>query len=115
MNTAPAIASLGPQLGKLLRMLSSDSDGEVVAAARAIGRVLEAHKLDWHALADALCPTAERHDWRDLLAYCAANMSRLAPHERAFLRSIARWRGELTDKQRDWLHAIADRLSDGER
>jgi len=40
-----------PQLGKLVRMLSSDQPGEVVAAAEAIKRTLAAQGLDIHALA----------------------------------------------------------------
>ena len=120
MTPAPAIATLAPQIGKLVRLLSSDKDGEVIAAVRALDRVLKAHKLDFHDLALALCPagTPVRHragDWHDTLAFCAANMDRCAPRERAFLRSIAKWRGELSPRQRDWLEAIADRLADGAR
>lgn len=39
------------KLAKLLPLLSSDQDGEVLGAARAIGRVLVATGVDWHALA----------------------------------------------------------------
>jgi hypothetical protein len=39
---------------KLLPLLASEHDGEVVAAARAIGRTLAAAGLDWHALANAI-------------------------------------------------------------
>ena len=89
MTPAPAIATLAPQIGKLVRLLSSDKDGEVIAAVRALDRVLKAHKLDFHDLALALCPagTPVRHragDWHDTLAFCAANMDRCAPRERAF-------------------------------
>jgi hypothetical protein len=37
---------------KFLLLLSSDSDGEVLAAARAIGRKLKAEGHDWYWLAD---------------------------------------------------------------
>ena len=40
------------KLGKLLRLLGSDRDGEVVATARSIVRVLEGAGLDLHVLAD---------------------------------------------------------------
>ena len=43
------------RLGKLLRMLSSDKDGEVLAATAAIKRTLATEGLDIHSLADALC------------------------------------------------------------
>lgn len=42
------------KLAKLLPVLSSDQDNEVVAAARAIDRVLRAAGLDWHTLAEAV-------------------------------------------------------------
>jgi hypothetical protein len=113
MSTINAIT---PQLRKCVLRLSSDHDGEVVAAARAISRVLKSNKLDWHDLAQALClplpavhPCDDR-DWRDLLAFCATRMSRLSSREREFLRSIARWRGDLTARQRDWLECIAEKL-----
>lgn len=40
----------------LLPSLSSDQDGEVVAAARAIGRVLKANGQDWHDIVTVLEP-----------------------------------------------------------
>jgi hypothetical protein len=39
------------KLGKLIRMLSSDRDGEVIAAARAIDRTLQSAGADLHTLA----------------------------------------------------------------
>jgi hypothetical protein len=39
------------KIGKLIKMLSSSNDGEVVAAARAIMRTLEAEGTDIHELA----------------------------------------------------------------
>lgn len=112
-----ALASIAPRLSQLVLMLSSDHDGEVVAAARAIGRTLKSSRLDWHDLAEAISlplpavvhPIDDR-DWRDLLAFCAAHMSRLNSREKEFLRSIAKWRGDLTERQRDWLECIADKL-----
>src|SRR5947207_2196578 len=98
MSAAPAIALLAPQLGKLVLLLSSSHDGEVVGAARAIDRVLRSNQLDWHDLARAICrpvpgvsprDNSDWHDWRDLLAFCAPRMSRLNSREREFLRSIA--------------------------
>jgi hypothetical protein len=48
------LAPIGDKLGKLLRLLSSSHDGEVVAAARAIDRTLKSVGLDVHALADGI-------------------------------------------------------------
>src|SRR5262249_49157176 len=47
-----ALAPIADKLGKCIRLLSSDRDGEVVAAAHAIRRVLQSAGLDVHALAD---------------------------------------------------------------
>jgi hypothetical protein len=39
------------KLAKLMRLLSSDRDGERVGTVAAIDRVLKSEKLDWHDLA----------------------------------------------------------------
>ena len=49
-----ALAPISPKLGKLIALLSSDKDGEIVAAVRAIGRVLKDAGADWHDLANAV-------------------------------------------------------------
>lgn len=43
-----------PKLKKLIPLLSSDQDGEVVAAVRALGRTLKAAGSDFHTLAEAM-------------------------------------------------------------
>jgi hypothetical protein len=50
-----AVADLAPiagKLGSLVRLLSSDRDGEVVAAARTLARTLKSYGADFHALAE---------------------------------------------------------------
>jgi hypothetical protein len=54
-----ALAPIADKLGKLLRMLSSDRDGEVVAAVHAIRRTLDSEKLTIHDLADGLAGGAK--------------------------------------------------------
>jgi hypothetical protein len=49
-----ALAPIADKVGKLLRLLTSDHDGEVVAAARKLNRALEQAGLDMHDLADGL-------------------------------------------------------------
>lgn len=50
-STTPTLStSTRQKLGKVLPLLSSDKDGEVVAAARAVSRILREAKLDWHDL-----------------------------------------------------------------
>jgi hypothetical protein len=46
------LTPIASKLCNLVRMLSSNQDGEIIAAARAIGRTLAGHGLDFHALAD---------------------------------------------------------------
>jgi hypothetical protein len=48
------LAPIADKLGKMIRMLGSDRDGDVIAAARAIKRTLRSEGLDIHALADGI-------------------------------------------------------------
>jgi hypothetical protein len=117
--TARIFAPLVPMLGKLIPRLGSDHAGEVVATAAAIGRVLRNGGCDWHDLAGAITvlpkPQAKSadDDWRATLAFCAMHTDCLKMREREFLKSLAHWRGDLTEKQRTWLDDIAARLRGG--
>lgn len=114
----------GGKLGKLLRLLASDKDGEVVAAARAITRTLRAEGQDIHALADVveripLAPQKETRsppdkpsDWRTMRSFCLKHQNQLSTRELEFITSLGRWRGKLTPKQSDWLQAIYERITD---
>ena len=53
------LAPVAPRLSKLLALLSSDHDGEVLAAARAIRRTLGSAGLSWHDLAAAITASAK--------------------------------------------------------
>jgi hypothetical protein len=48
------LAPIAAKLGSLVRLLSSNRDGEALAAIRALGRTLKAHGADFHALADRI-------------------------------------------------------------
>jgi hypothetical protein len=104
----PLPATITPTLGKLIPRLASDHPGEVVATVAAIGRVLEANKLDWHDLAAAVQGSPE--DWQDTLAFCAMRTDHLSDKEKEFLKTLAHWRGKPSAKQLDWLEAIATKL-----
>jgi hypothetical protein len=52
--TASDLAPVAGKLGSIVRMLSSDREGEIVAAARALGRTLKSAGLDIHALAERI-------------------------------------------------------------
>ena len=112
-------ATIAPKLGRFVRLLGSDRDGEVVAAARAIARVLKAAGLDLHDLANAIAAPQLIEDqaevrpnikWHELRAFCLAHACFLSFRERQFLNDLGRWRGDITVRQRDWLEAIYVRL-----
>jgi hypothetical protein len=112
------------RLEKLLLMLSSDQPGEVVNAARAIGRTLRDNGSDWHDLARRLLVPARESarktsdystgnsskDWRALRGYCLQHEYMLRPREHEFVNGLGAWRGDLTEKQSAWLIAIHQRL-----
>jgi hypothetical protein len=110
------------RLEKLLLMLSSDQPGEVVNAARAIGRTLRDNDSDWHDLARRLSVPARARaretshretndkDWRATRAFCLQRMHLLSAREYEFLVDLDRWRGDLTEKQHAWLVSIYQRL-----
>jgi len=95
-----ALVTIAPKLEKLLPLLASDKDGEVLSAVAAIRRTLERHGLDLHDLAKVL-GRAEPPDtvgplaWRDIpeseQAGWLAEMRgsrRLSPWEKDFCSSI---------------------------
>jgi hypothetical protein len=115
------------KLGTLLRMLSSDKDGEVVAAASAIVRTLKAEGLDIHSFADALCRPAPRTDtearsasreaahdidWYSVACEGDAHGDLLTPREQQFGSDMVTWtaRRAPTKKQQAWLLAIFNRM-----
>jgi hypothetical protein len=116
------------KLAKLLLMLSSDQPGEVVSAARAIGRTLQGAGSNGHDFAARLLPTRlgarERPDddsnpfgpgpnrWRGMHKFCRERDAQLRPRERDFIKSLGTWRGALSEKQLNWLTAIYQRLHD---
>jgi hypothetical protein len=62
-NHAPApIAQIAGRLRKLVLLLSSNRDGEVVGAARAIDRALRSAGCDWHDLIKLLDRTPTNTD-----------------------------------------------------
>lgn len=113
---------LCPLIGKL----GSPHDGEVVSAARALGRLLDKQGANFNDLALAL--TAEpvtrivyrdrepgaSDDWLEQAQWCAARAELLNEREADFVASmvrILRRRGtEPTRKQGDWLNSIYDKL-----
>jgi hypothetical protein len=91
------------RLAKLLRMLSSNKYGEVLAATAAIERSLANKSLGIHSLANALCqptpraeakahwPGAETSDWHSVACECDAQGVTLNLREQKFVFDIVAW------------------------
>jgi hypothetical protein len=107
------IPMMKARLAKLVRMLSSDKDGEVLAAVAAIHRVLQEQGADFHALAAAverstLVPQRDddARSWRATCEWCCDHVEHLNDLEADLVFSLKRWRGQPTEKQMNWLDAI---------
>lgn len=116
------------RVGKLLRMLSSDNDGEVLAATAAIKRTLATEGLDIHSLADALCqpapraeakahwrPDADTTDWHSVACECEAHGATLNLREQKFVSDMAAWtwHARPSERQRAWLLIILNKVRHG--
>jgi hypothetical protein len=97
----------------LIRRLATDFDGEVVATVRAIDRKLRAAGCDWHDLARVATAQAHQEElegWHDMVRFCERKAERLRDREREFIGSLNKRRGDLTEKQMNWLKDIVARL-----
>lgn len=113
-----ALAIVAPRIGQLVRLLGSDRDGEVLAAARALGRALKSVDADFHTLAHIIetSAPADNHgsaDARAMAAWLIRSGARLSEKERTFICQMATWRGEPSEKQTSWLLSIFERVSAG--
>jgi hypothetical protein len=122
--TSSSLHEIAPRLEKLLLMLSSAHDNEVLTAVRAITRTLQTVGADWHDLATGLLPpeTAKRRTkksapednaeapWRVMVGFCVVHEELLRAREREFVQSLLYWNGDLTERQAAWLTAIYERL-----
>jgi hypothetical protein len=111
-----ALAVVAPRIGKLIRLLGSDQDGEVVAAARALGLTLASVNADFHCLADVIERsepelTSRRQDWRNVARWLIESGARFYEKEKAFLGDMTTWPDELTERQEAWLRRIFERVS----
>jgi hypothetical protein len=91
-----SFADIAPTVGKLLRLLGSDRPGEVVAAVRALRRVLRSADRDLHDLANAIEIATHRgalHDNDDALGMirrCYRHADHLSSPELKFIHAMAK-------------------------
>lgn len=116
-----ALATVAPRVAQLIRLLASNSDGEALAACRALGRTLASVGQDFHSLAAAVerpGPAAQVHyEYTAPRADASArwlaehHMHRLTAKEQSFVRDMVIWSGAPTERQRQWLRSIVERVS----
>jgi hypothetical protein len=112
------------KIQKLIRLLSSPNDGEVVATVHALMRALKADGTDIHALAERISAHKQHAGGRASAAASPANAApshlamarailrmehgRLSPKQRDFVVAMVSWCAlrEPTERQAQWLHAI---------
>jgi hypothetical protein len=120
MNT---FADIAPRIAKLLRLLASDKPGELVASVQALRRVLGSANLDLHDLANVVEFAARREapqvasataDVREMIKCCRECSDLLSEKELAFVRSMAKWHGQPTERQMAWLPSLYERCMKGE-
>jgi hypothetical protein len=106
------------RIGKCLRLLSSDKDHEVIAAARALARVLADTGADFHHLAHII----EQHfqipeesapprlePWQRQAQWLLDHGELWGSREKSFLENLARSPTPPTRGQRQWMDDIRAR------
>lgn len=104
------------RLGRIIALLGSDKDGEVLAAVAALRRTLKANGADLHDLISLLegkvkvvhekgGPSAPL-SWREKIVACQRERDFLTEWERGFLESMSMWNRKPTEKQ----SAVLDRI-----
>jgi hypothetical protein len=115
-------SSTHERVSKLLLLMSSPVDNEVVSAARALDRTLRADGRDWHMLVASIRTAPRRTQpetmgghwngwhWRSAAKFCASHGEYLNAWEADFIHNILQWRRTPTQKQLDCLEAIRQRI-----
>jgi hypothetical protein len=122
MTEAASIATLSEEmrtrLAHLIRLLASDRDGEIVAAALALGRALRSVELDIHAIADLVLHGGKMpavasmgpKPWQGAARRFLDHPHLLRHGEHEFLKNISRRSATPTEKQARWLADIEQRI-----
>ena len=107
------------RLAKLCALLSSDKDGEVVAAARKASKLVHASGLTWlevfgyeepHQARSAVEPDMVLID---RIKFCLRHEEHLFDNEEDFLQRILKWAASgsnISPKQEAWLDKITKRI-----
>lgn len=118
-----AVAVETSRVAKLLRLaLIADHDGEALGALTALKRSLASVGLDAHYLVDAfergaaqVAPSISPDvggDDRSVVWFAWHRRDRPSMKEAAFIESLTRWRGTISERQRVWLRDICDKLAE---
>ncbi len=99
------------KIDAMIRLLASDKDGEVVNAARAIGRLLKAAGKSFHDLADAVAGKGGAMERRAYEPAYSPYNAWDPPYEDRERPPAPRW-GDLRPFERlDWISAILKKLT----
>jgi len=118
------MAVVAPKLSKLIPMLATDHDGEVIATVRAISRTLKGAGMDFHNLVEALgehkqtytpptkapAPTSQPTSLRDIAIWLRTHAAhRMNYKEQKFVMDMASRLSagqQASTKQANWLRSL---------
>jgi hypothetical protein len=122
----PGQAALVDKLGKLIRLLASDTPGEAIGAVYAIRRTLASAGLDLRDLARTVeagglrkstakkrsRPSGDSVDWPAFAARILREHAHELPEKEVdFCNTMSMWDGAPSPKQQKWLKDIAARFA----
>lgn len=108
------------KFGKLIALFGSNHEGEQLAALNRASAFLSSRSMGWPDVAEALkappviyrpepVPPSRSHV-QDAMR-CLQSIIAWKEHERAFLVQMSNQRRRPSDKQRDWLDGLLDRVA----
>jgi hypothetical protein len=113
----PLTPEICGRIGKLIRLLGSDKDGEVIAAVAALRRTLDAAGTDLHGLAAMIerqhsQPRLDPHSddrepdtlpWKVMASICRKRLDAIPARHHQFILQMSRRRTPPTPRQFDYL------------
>jgi hypothetical protein len=100
------------RLAKLCGMFSSDHVGERATAAQMAHKLVKSRGLTWREviITTSHPTTGGNTDWHRMASFCQRYSDLLSSREQEFVSSILQWRGEPTERQKNWLIVIYERV-----